>query len=90
MEKRRFYIAFRINLYCDISNCIVPFNANLIDMQSRAACTLMDESRTSHLYALHRAPAPESKVARRANLRFSLGAPVTPRDGVDAARRAGD
>jgi hypothetical protein len=48
----------------------------------------MNESRTSHLYARHRAAAPESKVARRAQLcvfTFTLGAGVTP-----AARRAGD
>jgi hypothetical protein len=31
MQKGPFYMAFRINLYCDISNCIVPFNANLIE-----------------------------------------------------------
>ena len=38
-------------------------------------------------------PAPESKVARRAQLcvsNFLTGCRVTPRDGVDAARRAGD
>jgi hypothetical protein len=41
----------------------------------------MDESRTSHLYARHRAAAPESKVARRAQLCASYwvqGSPMPP------------
>jgi hypothetical protein len=32
MRKRSFYMAFSTILYCDISNCIVLFNANLIEI----------------------------------------------------------